>query len=182
MLNLPSEAHASSLTYNSPPPNPVLSFLFKVGMVVYEVAAKKNMIFKIRTCWSWWYQLGEAIYKWRKDDALFKTFDLFVSWLLFVRSRERQTCCHVRQPWLWTKRYQSRVTLGLCCRACKEHVVLRLWRFNRGDPLPPPEWCCEKQVKLVRWEAGPNIWLEGKRTHSKKRRLGDPKSHAQVWL
>lgn len=94
VLNLPSMAHTFSLSCNFPPPNPVLSFLFKVGMVVYEVAAKKNMIFKIRTCWSWWYQLGEAIYKWGKDDALFITLDLFVSWVLFVRSRERQACCH----------------------------------------------------------------------------------------
>lgn len=69
---------------------------------------------------------------------------------------------HLRWPW--------------ACAAgpARTRVLLRLWHCNRGDPLPPPELRCEKQVKLVRWEAGPNILLEGKRAHTRREGWGTP--------
>lgn len=174
MVGVKFTQHGTCLFFiiNFPPLNLVLSFLFKVGMVVYEVAAKKNMIFKIRTCWSWWYKLRKANYKWGKDDALFKTLDIYFMSSVCPFWRKANLLPSTFGSLDCEQRGQSQVTLSLRCRACKGRVVLR--HCNRGDSLPPPEQCCEKQVKVVRWEAGPNILLEGKRAHSKKRRLGTP--------
>lgn len=161
MVGVNFTQHGTGLFFiiNFPPLNLVLSFLFKVGMVVYEVAAEKNMIFKIRTCWSWWYKLREANYKWGKDDALFKTLDIYFMSSVCPFSRKANLLPSTFGSLDCEQRGQSQVTLSLRCRACKGRVVLR--HCNRGDSLPPPEQCCEKQSLISYWKEKEHIARRG---------------------